>query len=284
MATSWFDTWQPVTRHAPGRAEPLRLAFPLDGSFEPVAVALEWQADQVQCEVANGVDMDAVRRQVARIFSLDVDASTYPEIGERDPALGRVMARFWGLHPVLFTSPYECAAWGVISQRISMRQAAVIQRRLVETHGHRLTLGDQEVIAFPTPEWLLQVEAVQGLSSEKVNRLHAVARAARQGLLDPHHLRDLGPEKGPESVPAIPGIGPFWSSGIYLRAAGVTDVIPQEPKALHALATLKGLDHIPAGAELESFLDPYRPWRMWACVLLRVAANRDPECLLRAND
>lgn len=272
MADTWFSNWQPVKRHRPEVGTPIRLAFPLDGTFEPAAVSLTWRAGELHGEIAGSADLDSVRRQVARIFSLDFDATTYPEIAEGDPALRSVMDRFRGLRPLLFTSPYECAAWGIISQGISMRQAAALQHRLLEEHGDRLRLDGGEVIAFPTPARLLEIRSVPGLAAVKVERLHGVAAAALAGKLDPYRLRELGEEAGPESVRAIPGIGPFWSSAIYLRAAGVTDVFPSEPKSIAALAALKGLDHLPSRAELEALVEPYRPWRMWACVLLRVAA------------
>jgi DNA-3-methyladenine glycosylase II len=250
------------------------MGFPLDGTFEPVAVALRERQGVLEGEVAGTADVEAARRQVARVFSLDVDATSYPEVGRREPAVGRLMARFEGLRPLLFTSPYECAAWAVMSQRISMRQAAVIQGRLVEADGRRLEVAGGPAWAFPSPERLVEVAEVPGLAAVKVDRLRAVARAALAGLLDPYRLRELGPEDGPASVRAIPGIGPFWAAGIYLRAAGVTDVFPEEPRSIEALARLRGLTPEMAHHQLTGLTEIYRPWRMWVCVLLRFASGR----------
>ncbi len=265
----------PPTRHHPiGSQADVTIAFPLDGSFTPTAVALGYRDGVLRGEVAGTTDTEAAARQVARIFSLDHDGSGYPEIGRRDPAVGRVMEALPGLRPVCFTSPYETAAWGVISQRISMRQAASIKERLIAEHGHPLEVGGREVRAFPEPERLLRLETVPGLSAEKVDRLRGVARAALDGRLDAERLRALGDEAGPASLLQIPGIGPFWSSGIYLRGCGIRDVFPEEPLSIAALGHLHGLGDRPDAPKVAELTDVYRPFRMWVCFLLRVAAGR----------
>jgi DNA-3-methyladenine glycosylase II len=263
------------TRHHPiGSESEVTLAFPLDGSFASTAVALRYQDGVLRGEVAGTADTQAAANQVARIFSLDHDGSGYPAVGHRDPAVGRLMEALPGLRPVCFTSPYETAAWGVISQRISMRQAAAIKERLIAEHGHRLEVGGREVRAFPEPERLLRLETVPGLSAEKASRLRGVARAALDGVLDAERLRSLGDEAGPASVLRIPGIGPFWASAIYLRGCGIADAFPQEPLSIAALGHLHGLGDRPEAAKVAELTDVYRPYRMWVCFLLRVAAGR----------
>lgn len=264
----------PLQHHGRGNADVLRLAFPLDHDYTPVAVALHGDGGILHGEVRGSDRLEAVARQVARIFSLDHDGRAYPALAERAPELGPLMAALPGLRPVCFTSPYECAAWAIISLRISMRQAAVIQGRLIAEHGHALRVAGAEVQCFPVPERLLAVTEAPGLSSEKVERLHGVAHAALNGLLDADTLRALRDEAAPAALRAIRGIGPFWASGIYLRACGIRDVFPVEPLALAALGTLHGLGHAPNAAAVLALTERYRPYRMWVCFLLRVAAGR----------
>jgi DNA-3-methyladenine glycosylase II len=268
----------PTSRHAPKRgAAPdsaIRLAFPLDGDFSPVAVALRFEDGRLHGEVAGTDRVNAVAAQVARIFSLDVDGSGYPDVARRDPALAPVMAALPGLRPVCFTSPYETAAWAILSARISMAQAARVQDRLIADHGQRLTVAGGDAWSFPTPERLLAVDSLPGAAPEKVVRLHRVARAALEGVLDPARLRALGDVDGPASLLGIRGIGPFWSSGIYLRGCGIADVFPEEPLSIAALGQLHGLGDRPDPATVRRLTDAYTPYRMWVCFLLRVAAGR----------
>ena len=252
----------------------VRMTFLLDSSFAPVGVDLRFEDGCLRGEVAGSDDAGAVERQVARIFSLDADGSSYPAVGSRDPAVGRLMEALPGLRPVCFTSPYEAATWAVISQRISMIQAAAIKARLTAAHGQLLSVGGGPIRCFPTPEQLLEVRSVPGLAAEKVERLHGVARAALAGLLDCDRLRALGDEDGPASVRVIPGIGPFWASGIYLRGCGIQDVFPDEPVALAALGRLHDLGDQPSPAQVAALTEPYSPFRMWVCFLLRVAVGR----------
>jgi len=273
-ATDVLGNFAPMQRYWGGDAQVVRMAFPLDRTFTPIGVALRFADGALRGEVVGTDDLDAVTAQVARIFSLDHDGSAYPLVGERDPKIGALLARLPGLRPVCFSSPYETAAWAIISQRISMRQAARIQDDLLTQHGHPIRLADREARCFPTPERLLQISSIPGLSAEKVERLHQVARAALAGQLDVERLRALGDAAGPASVRSIRGIGDFWSQGIYLRGCGIVDVFPDEPLSVAALGHLHGLGDRPNPTDVRRLTDIYRPFRMWVCFLLRVAAGR----------
>lgn len=272
--TDVMANFPPMTQHWQGSSELVRMTFPLDREFTPVGVALRFAEGRLHAEVTGSRNLEAVERQVARIFSLDHDGADYPSVGDRDPKIGRLMRALPGLRPLNFTSPYETAAWGVISQRISMKQAARVKATLAAEHGGRLQVAGQEVGCFPTPQQLLGVESVAGLSDEKIERLRGVARAALAGKLDADRLRSLGDEAGPASVRDIPGIGPFWASGIYLRGCGIVDAFPDEPLSVAALGHLHGLGDRPDPDSLARLTEVYRPFRMWVCFLLRVAANR----------
>ncbi len=253
----------PPLRHQPGRGGDgvVRLSFLLDQDFVPVKVALkELPGGSIHAEYTGTKNDERVRRQVARIFSLDHDGREYPLVGERDKRVGALMRRFEGLRPVCFTSPYECAAWAVISQRITTAQAARIYGSIVEDG------------AFPHPDRLLALKTLPGLAAVKLERLHGIARAALDGALDAGALRIMGDHEAPRFLAKLPGIGPFWSNGIYLRACGIADVFPDEPIAMSALAALHGR---PADAATVARLAfPLRPFRMWVCFLLRVAFAR----------
>ena len=271
QATDFLNNW-PAIDNPDQRF--VRMAFPLDRTFEPVAVALHEEDGALHGEVAGTKNTAAVANQVARIFSLDHDATTYPEVGKRDPRIGKVMAALHGLRPVNFTSTYECAAWAVMSQRITQRQASAIKKRVIAEHGESIEVAGETVGCFPTPHVLLKIESIPGLSAEKVERLHGVAAAALRGQLDVERLKALGDKAAPADLRSIAGIGPFWSSGIYLRACGITDVFPYEPLSVAAAAKVMGMELPLEDAQVQRMAEPWSPWRMWVCVLLRVAINR----------
>jgi DNA-3-methyladenine glycosylase II len=249
---SWAQSLTVLERWDPMRRFAGTLGLNLDGDFTPVAVRLREERGRLRGEVRGTRNLDAVEKQVARIFSLDHDGTGFAHIA--DPILQRVMRLLPGLRPVCFASPYEAAVWAILSQRISMKQTAALEARLLEEHG--VEVGG--VRCLPPPDELRRVKTK--MPSEKLARLHALADFT--GLLDAEKLRALGDDKGPESLLQIPGIGRFWSQGIYLRACGIRDQWPDEPRAQEALLKLGGDP------------DKWRPFRMWACFVLRVADAR----------
>ena len=111
-------------------ATSIAMAFPVEGTDSSAAVDISQREDGV---VVGRTDapaslLDAVRRQAARSLSLDHDGTDWPDVGERDPVIGRLQQAHGYLRPVCFYSAYEAATSFVIGQRISMRQGARVKQ------------------------------------------------------------------------------------------------------------------------------------------------------------
>ena len=145
----------------------LKLAFPVEGSWQTVGVRVRQDPAGVTAEIASpeapspGLVAE-VRPQVERILSLDVDGSGFPAVGERDPVVGEVQRRYPGLRPVGFWSPYEAAAWTIIGHRIRITQAAAVKARMAKELGEPVSFGGRVVHAFPSPERLAQLGMFPG--------------------------------------------------------------------------------------------------------------------------
>ena len=194
----------------------MRLAFCLDGYQTQVGVELRQDdgplgAVQGTVLAAGRVDVGAVKGQVARVLSLDYDASGFADIGDRDPVIGSLQEVAPGLLPPLFYSPYEAAVWSVISARRPANQMAEVRRKLSEEHGQVFEVAGRPLAAVPTPAQLLQVQEFPGLAPEKVNRLHGIAHKALTGTLDVHRLRHIGPDATTDDMQRLKGIGPFYA-------------------------------------------------------------------------
>jgi DNA-3-methyladenine glycosylase II len=253
----------------------MRLAFAVDGLEHHAAVALGERADGViEGQLQGAGDVEAVRRQVARILSLDHDGKEWAAVGERDPVIGRLQDEHPGQRPVLFHSPYEAAAWAIISARRPARQGAEIRRRLSEELGERFEVAGIPMAAFPLPEQLLGLEAVPGLNAAKVGRLRGVAEAALAGRLDPEPLAALDPDEAMAQMRTLSGIGPFYAGLIVARASGAADVALQEPKAMAEAARYYELDGELDADAWTALSDGWRPFRTWAMVLLRLSGQR----------
>ena len=260
-------------RHATTFDGVMRLAFCADGSFEQVGVVVRQDADGVHGEVHSQphgeADLDVVRRQVARLLSLDHDGTAYEEIGGRDPVIARLQQVRPGLRPPLFHSPYEAAVWAILSTRRPARQAARTRDQLAEQHGAVFELAGVPMAALPGPEQLLRVDAFPGVPDDRIPRLHAIARLALDGGLEADRLLALGPEAATAAVQRLPGIGPFYAGLIVIRGTGFVDVLPeQEPRLLELVARLYG------DRPLAEIAEAWRPMRTGAAVMVRAAGER----------
>lgn len=110
---------------------------------------------------------------------------------------------------------------------------------------------------------MLRVERLAGLPDEKVLRLHAVARAAIDGVLDAHRLRALPVEWALAQLKAVRGVGEWTAQHILLCGASLADVLPTaEPRVLRACGVAYGLGR---AATLDGLPPPAPPRRGVRC-------------------
>ena len=266
-----------------GRPEPdgavMRMAFVTDDLRHQVAVRLHQDASgDIHAQFhgdARPADAD-VEAQVRRILSLDEPATPWLAVGVRDPVIGRLQATYPGLRPVLFHSPYEAAAWSILALRRHRSQAAAIRTRLAQAYGASFDIDGHQVAAFPLPARLLEITDFQGLDATRIGRLHAVARAALSGRLDPARLRAMDAGDALREIQAIPGLGPTYAQLVLLRSTGATDLMTyHEPRIPYYAAHFCRTPRSPVTpGELADLSAGWRPFRTWASVLLRVAGDR----------
>jgi DNA-3-methyladenine glycosylase II len=258
------------------------MAFPVEprmaagGAWAHSAIVELSQAERngtVRARIASDGDEAAALVQAARCMSLDHDGTGWPEVGRRDPVMGDLQARYEDLRPVCFYSAYEAATSFVIGQRIARTQAARIKARLSEQAGDELELDGARFRAFPRPERLLEVEAVDGLAAEKVRRLHGLAEAALDGRLHTERLRRLPPEQALAELRDLRGVGEFTAQGILLRGCGLVDELPDDALSDEVLGAMYA-DDLAQGRTRADIVERWRPYRMWATVLLRVGWGR----------
>ncbi len=261
----------------------MRMAFCLDGDYErQVGVEARQAGDQVELAIQTVGDpldageTEAVRRQVARVISLDHDGEAFHQLCLRDPVLSTVHAAAPGFRPANFYSPYEAAVWSIISARRARPQGITLRTRMAETYGAVFELAGEATAAVPTPSQLLAIESMPGLPADRLPRLHAVAQAAQAGTLSAERLRAMPPAEAKLDLQQLPGIGPFYSALIVVRALGHADVLStEESHSREAVQRLYGVDHDLNDVELAEIAEGWRPFRTWVAVMLRALSGRD---------
>jgi DNA-3-methyladenine glycosylase II len=263
----YFNGWPTLARDP----ATIAMAFPVEGWSHSALVTLKQDADGSLDVVVHGkADEGRARRQALAALSLDEDGSGWIEIGERDEFVAGLQERYKHLRPTLFHSPYEAAAAFVIGHRITIPQARRIRSAMAAEMGSSIEVGDESFSAFPSPQRVLELESYKGLSETKVSRLHAVARAALDGLLDREYLRGLEDATALAELETMPGIGSFFSQGILYRGAGKRDGFVHDDMTYHAIETAYDLAEPASRDEVLAIAERWRPYRMWATVLLHV--------------
>ena len=267
----FIDAWHQAPADGGTARGHLHLAFLTDGKWKPVGVCLtQNDAGGVVGEVFGSAATVAVKNQVARILSLDVDGRGWPDVGQSDRVVASLQRRFPGFRAVNWSDAYEAAAWCVMSTRINTRQAQSIKDRLCRDLGHSVDVHGHQLWTFPEPARLADLESFRGLFGRKVEYLNRIAHAAIAGDLDTEMLRALPREECLERLQRLAGIGEFGSQLVRLRALSAVDELPtREPRLMGAIRTEYGLDSEPNLAEMEALAENWRPFRMWVAVCLR---------------
>jgi DNA-3-methyladenine glycosylase II len=255
---------------AAGESDHTHWAFSADDGAGVVGVCLRARSAGVAAEVFGRGDA-AVREQVARILSLDADGDAFAAVGRKDQVVARLQRRYPGLRPVLFFTPYEAAAWAVISHRMRTRQAAAIKARLTRELGTEVVMHGERRFAFPSPVQVLAAGHLPGLPERKAGNLRAVAEAAASGQLAAERLRALPPDEALAELKRLPGIGDFFAQLVLVRGVGAQDFLPTfEPRLLRAVALAYEIE-TPSSERLAEIADAWRPFRSWVAFLLRVS-------------
>jgi DNA-3-methyladenine glycosylase II len=264
----------------------MRLAFCVDGDYERhVGVELRQDGERLQLKIhpvptapaLDDAELATIANQVARVVSVDHDGLAFERMCEADPVLARLRQAAPGFRPALFYSPYEAAVWSVVSARRARSQGITLRSRLSQAYGASFELAGQQILAIPTPTQLLGVDSLPGLPMDRIPRLHAIAEAARDGKLSVERLTAMPPEEAMKDLQSLPGIGPFYSALIVIRACGNADVLPvKEGRSRSAAASLYGFDHELSDAEFTALAERWRPYRTWVAVMMRAIGSRLP--------
>ncbi len=247
------------------------MTFPVEGWADSTAVTLRQEDDgSLDIAVYGTTDKSAATEQALAALSLDEDGSGWAAVGEKDDFIADLQKKYQHMRPTLFHSPYEAAAAFIIGHRITIAQTRKIRTTMAAEYGEKIMIGDEAFFAFPSPQKLLTIEAIKGLNETKISRLHAVAQAALDGLLDRKYLRGLDENQALKELETLPGVGPFFSQGILYRGVGIKDGLTHDDMTLYAIKTAYNLPEDASPEVVLAIADKWRPYRMWVTVLLHV--------------
>lgn len=178
-----------------------------------------------------------------------------------DPDLAAVVDRF-GLPPFWTREPgFVTLVHIILEQQVSLASAQAALDRL-------------KIEADPlTPESLLSLDDETlrrvGFSRQKTRYARLLAHAVLSGDLNLDGMVDLPDHEAQSALIALKGIGP-WTADVYLlMALRRADMWPIGDRALVVAAReVKGLDHDPSPAEMDTIGAAWQPVRAVAARIL----------------
>ena len=180
-------------------------------------------------------------------------------------ALGPLAARAPGLRVPGTVDGFELAVRAIVGQQVSVRAARTLLGRIAARFGDVLApaAGGVERV-FPTAARMTAVTPAElselGVLPARARSIIALAAAAAQGNLDLRAGADVDAVRA--ALKAIPGIGPWTTEYIAMRALGWPDAfVAGDLVVLRALGETR-----PARAIARS--EAWRPWRAYAVMHL----------------
>ncbi len=183
-------------------------------------------------------------------------------LAQRDPALARAHAQVPDFEWRSRTGGFEGLFRMIVEQQVSLAAAAAIWGRVVQGL-------DGEV----TPASVLARETGTlrgfGLSMQKANYGHEIARAHQDGRIDFDHLERLSDDEAIARLVAIKGVGRWTAETFLMFCEGRMDVFPGGDIALQeAIRWADGQALRPREREAVARAETWRPHRSVAAHLL----------------
>lgn len=143
------------------------------------------------CEEISEEIKSALLDRIKFFLSLDDDLQPFYVLGSKDPQFVPVLEELYGLHQVKFLTPFEAAAWAVLSQRISMKVAHKIKNKLTEAIGNSIQIEGIVYRTFPSARQVknLGVENLASIIKNERKSEYLIAVADAFDRVDENFLR-----------------------------------------------------------------------------------------------
>lgn len=236
----------------------------------PAVVELVPWPEHVACRVEL-TDLRDLTSAIARCrWLLDLDADPVAIDGHlaTDPALAPLVAKAPGRRVPRGADGSELAVRAVLGQQVSTAAARTHAARIVARYGEPVVDSRGGLThLFPAPEAL---DGVTGaFPAARRRTLTALVDALADGRLD------LGPgsdrDRARAGLAALPGVGPWTSEVIAMRALGDPDAFVVADLGVRRGAEALGLPGSPAA--LTRRAEGWRPWRAYAVQYLWAATD-----------
>lgn len=234
-------------------------------------------------------DMKKAEEMVRYLFNMNLDLKPFYEAIKGDRAMSKITQELWGLRSPSTATVFEALVDSIVEQQISLKVAWTLERRLTETFGDKLPLGDKIYYAFPEPERLAKatIEDLRGcgLSFRKSEYIRDLAKLNLVGL-DLEKFKDYkDPEKIIEELRHIRGVGVWTAELAMVRGMQKLDAIPADDLGLRrCISHYYCGDRKITGDQARKIAEAWKGWKGLASFYLIMAERIGIEVLRIDND
>jgi DNA-3-methyladenine glycosylase II len=218
------------------------------------------------------LEKDVIAELLDRInffMSLDDDLKPFYKYGMEDFVFKPVIKKLYGLHQVKFLTPFEAAAWAVLSQRISMKVSHLMKERLTKAVGDSITVEGVEYLTFPTSNQInnLGIDNLTIILKNNRKSEYLINVSESFEAVDENFLRKGPLNEVKEWLLNIKGIGE-WSAHLELiRGLGRMEELSENDRMLMGCAKKIYGSHI-SDEELKNLAEEYGDFKgYWAYYL-----------------
>jgi AraC family transcriptional regulator of adaptative response / DNA-3-methyladenine glycosylase II len=227
----------------------------------------------VQCalELTDLRDLSAAVERCRRLLDLDADPVAIDEHLSSDPLLAEWVRKRPGMRVPGHVDGFEVAVRAVIGQQISVSGARTIAGRLVHDYGDPIEGPAGLTWLFPRPEAIAAALPEQlPMPRSRGRALQSLAAAVADGRVVLDRSADRADVR--KALLALPGVGPWTSDYIAMRALGDPDVFMATD--LGVRQGLARLGQAGDAATATAYAERWRPWRSYALMHIWMTLQR----------
>ena len=213
---------------------------------------------------------------VRDLFNMNLDLLPFYETVKGDRVMTKITQLLRGLRNPSTATVFEALVDSIVEQQISLKVAWSLERRLIETFGDILPLGEKTYYAFPEPEKLAgtTVEELRGcgLSTRKSEYIRDLAQLVQKGL-DLEKFKDYqNPDKIIEELRRIRGVGVWTAELAMIRGMSKLDAMPADDLGLRrCISHYYCADRKITGDQARRVAEAWKGWRGLASFYLIMA-------------
>ena len=206
-------------------------------------------------------DLSTLVQRCRNLYDLDAVPEAIAGVLLNDPLLAPLVKARPGLRVPGTIDGFELAVRAIIGQQVSVAGARTLAARLVTALGEPLDQPQGTLTHFfPTASTIAQSDLNgPGLTRSRVTALQALAHAVAEEGLTLDRVADR--KQTITRLLQIPGIGPWTTSYVAMRALGDPDAFPATDLGLRRAFELLGL--AADSSSIERQAETWRPWRAY---------------------